>query len=471
MTKKSPTTKKPATATPPHAVERQMVDSYLRAIALDDTAQQIADILMLVDNPLVDVQTNDAISMIFHRFYKHTNAHPALPIFTFLSMVSAWCVENKATCKIPKTKKPTELDTWVMLLSDTGAMKSLSASIITDAMPRDLATGRPLVESNFVQPVSNGSYVQQLDDLPEHRGFWKQDEASQFIKQVDATTGALAGVNGSMLLTKDHGSIGYGTKGDAMSVDGPVLTVLMINTIKAMISAISEESMNNGMFRRFTTAWAGRDSFESGKSFADTALFDLEAIGDEILQDELAAIFTQSIEGNAYTFSLPCTRLYSSTFKTFWERQYSRFLSNHEVYFRTYMMESWRYAVFHHILHKKPGLVVDEYSLQWGLKVSMYLLNSLQQFINAQANRAEVPNVKQKIDKFMDFIRANEGKPYFGMREISRKFTMKKEEIFGMLRSIKVHDPKFKTSLFELLKEADATPAKCPRGNKKRSNT
>lgn len=131
------------------------------------------------------------------------------------------------------------------------------------------------------------------------------------------------------------------------------------------------------------------------------------------------------------------------------------------------MMESWRYAVFHHILHKKPGLVVDEYSLQWGLKVSMYLLNSLQQFINAQANRAEVPNVKQKIDKFMDFIRANEGKPYFGMREISRKFTMKKEEIFGMLRSIKVHDPKFKTSLFELLKEADATPAKCPRSNKK----
>lgn len=467
MTKKAPTQKPPATAAAPHVVERQMVDSYLRAIALNDTAEEVADILMLVDNPLVDVQTNDAISMIFHRFYKHTPAHPALPIFTFLSMLSAWCVKSKATCQIPMMDTPAELDTWVMLLSDTGAMKSLSAAIITRAMPLNPITGRPLIESNFVLPVSNGSYVQQLADLPDHRGFWKQDEASQFIKLVDATTGPLAGVNGSMLITKDHGNIGYGTKDNPASVDGPVLTVLMINTIKAMIGAISEESMNNGMFRRFTTAWAGRDSFDGSKPFAETALINMKAVNDDVLQGELAAIFTQSIEGNAYTFSHPCTRLYTSTFKTFWERQYSRFLSNHEVYFRTYMMESWRYAVFHHILHKKPGLVVDEYSLQWGLKVSMYLLNSLQQFINAQANRAEVPNVKQKIDKFMDFIRANEGKPYFGMREISRKFTMKKEEIFGMLRSIKVHDPKFKTSLFELLKEADATPAKCPRGNKK----
>lgn len=438
----------------PHVIERQMVDSYIKSIALNDTAQQVADIMLLVDNPFVDVKTNDAISLIFHRFYKHTNSHPALPIFTFLAMISAWCVENRATCQIPLTKKPTELDTWVLLLADTGATKSLSASIISDAMPKNLETGRPLVESNFVMPASNASFVQQLVDLPNHRGYWKQDESSQFIKQIDQNTGALAGINGTMLMTKDHGTIGYGTKANNLSIEGPVLTVLMINTINSMISAMSEESMQNGMFRRFTTAWAGKDTFDTAREFGDIALYDIKEMADSILEDELAAIFGQDIADKNYTFSPACERLYKSTFKTFWERQYQRFLSEHEVYYRTYMMEAWRYAVFHHVLHKKPGSIVDEYSLQWGLKVSMFLLNSLQHYIDRKSNRAEVPAVKEKIEKFMDFIRENEHKDHFGMRAVCRKFTMSKAEVFSMLATIKIHNPKFKTALFEELKKS-----------------
>jgi len=436
-----------------HIIERQMVEKYLRSIALDDCAQQVADIMLLVDSPFIDSRNNDAISLIFHRFYKHTNTHPALPIFTFLSILSAWCVERRTTCLIPLTKKPSELDTWVMLLADTGATKSLSAKIISDALPINPETGEAIIESNFIQPVSNASYVQQLADLPDHRGYWKQDEASQFIKQIDQNTGPLAGVNGSMLMTKDHGSIGYGVKNNKMTVENPVLTVLMINTIKLMVKAMSDDSMNNGIFRRFCVAYAGRDSFDCPRQFADTALFNIEELADKPLEDEFASIFCQDVQDKNFTFTPACERLYKSTFKTFWERQYQKFLSDHEVYFRTYMMESWRYAVFHHLMHKKPGSVVDEFSLQWGLKVSMFLLNSLQQFIDKKANRAEVPLVKERIEKFMDFIKENEGKGHFGMRAVCRRFTMTRAEVLSMLESIKVHTPKFKTSLFEELKK------------------
>lgn len=442
-----------AVVTAQHIIERQMVDKYLKSIALDDVAQQVADIMLLVDNPFIDVKTNDAISLIFHRFYKNTNTHPALPIFTFLSMVSAWCVQNKTACKIPLTKKPTELDTWVMLLSDTGAAKSLSAAIISDALPKCPETGQPIVKPNFIQPASNASFVQQLDELPNHRGYWKQDEASQFIKQIDQIAGPLAGVNQTMLMTKDHGSIDRATKKDGKKqINGPVLTVLMINTIKAMVKAMSEDSMDNGTLRRFTIAWAGCEDFEAQKDFADTALFDLGAIGDTHLEDALEAVFLQDIEDKIYSYSAACTSLYKATFKMFWERQYKRFMSDHEVYFRTYMMESWKYAVFYHIIHKKPGFVVDEYSLQWGLKVSMFLLNSLQQFISKKANRAEVPFVKEKIDKFRDFIKESEGKEFFGIRAVCRRFTMSRDDVMSMLASIKVHDPKFKTALYDDLK-------------------
>lgn len=446
--------KKKDTPPQPHIVERQMVEAYLRSIALNDSAQQVADIMLLVESPFIDSKSNDAISMLFHRFYKHTNTHPALPIFTFLSILSAWCVERRATCMIPLTKAPSELDTWVMLLADTGATKSLSASIISGALPTDPESDRPVVEPNFILPVSNASFVQQLAELPEHRGYWRQDEASQFIKLIDQNTGPLAGVNGTMLMTKDHGSIGYAVKGNKMTIEGPVLTVLMINTIKAMCGALSEESIHNGIFRRFCVAYAGRDSFTSAKPFAETALFNIKELADQPLEDELAAIFCQDILDKNFTFSPACERLYKSTFKTFWERQYAKFLGDHEVYFRTYMMESWRYAVFHHLLHKRPGTKVGELSLQWGLKVSMFLLNSLQQFIDKKANRAEVPFVKEKIDKFMDFIKENEGKDHFGMRAVCRRFTMTRAEVLSMLASIKTHAPKFKTALFEELKKA-----------------
>jgi len=438
-----------------NVLEKKMVDQYLKSIALNNEAQSVADIMLIVDNPFVDTKKNDAISDIFHRFFKNTDTHPALPLFSYFSMLSAWCVQSKAVFTIPNaTKRSYELDTWVLLLSETGASKSLASNIIDDAMPQDIETGTPLIQPNFVQPASNASLVEQMEQLPNHRGFWRQDEASQFIKQIDNIAGPLASMKQSLMIIKDHGNLDYATKsGGKKRIRNPVLTVFMINTIKAMQKAMSDDSMYDGTFRRFTVAMAKKTADDlQGKKFEDTGLYDIDAITDGGLESSLDNIFSQQIEGNVYTFTPACKTLYMTTFNVFWVRQYQRFMSEQKSYYRTYMMEAWRYAVFHHLTHKKSGTIVDELSLQWGLKVSMYLLNSLQQFISSKVDIKTVEPEKQFIKKLSDFIKENENKTGFGIRAVCRKFSMNKDTIMSNLLALRTHDKKFKTALFEDLK-------------------
>ncbi|HBI02084.1 MAG TPA: hypothetical protein DDY18_10745, partial [Flavobacterium sp.] len=417
----------------PSATERKMIEKYIRSFALNNEAQQIADILMLVDNPFIDRTDNDLISLIFHRFYKHTDIHAALPLFTYFSYLSAWCVINNVNYKVPLTSKSYELDTWVCLLAESGASKSLSESILSSSLPTNPETNERIIKSDIAMPASNASLVTQIAELKNNRGYWKQDEASQFMKQVDQNTGPLASIKQTLLLVKDHSNLTYATKSDGKTtIEKPVLTVLFINTIKAMKAAFSEESMIDGTFRRFTIAMAKKsENYYGAKEFSDTALYCLDEINDEILNNAMIEVFSQNIEDTSFTFTNACTKLYKQTWKIFWEKQYIKFLSENEAYFRTYMMEAWKYAIFHHLTHKKSGTIVDEYSLQWGLKVSMYLLNSLQEFIKSNVTKPDVDNETSRIKSIMGFIKENEDKQGFGIRSLCRKFHLKKDEVMS----------------------------------------
>jgi len=428
------------------AREDKMITQYLNSLVFNDQGRDVGDILTLVDNPFIDSPTNDVVSLLFCRFFENTDAHPGLAIFSFLSMLSAWCVQNKATCLVPMTSTPAELAVWLMLLAGTGENKSLTTRILSNSLPKNLATGRPIVESNFIQPVSNKSLFEQIRDLPDHRGFWKQDEGGQFIRQLDNLNGPHAQTKQSLLLLKDNDPVPYAVGGRKEVVENAVLVVLMINTMESMVGAVSPASMYDGMFRRFTVASAVREENDGGIEFEKAALYNLLTVNDNALSKEMEAVFSQPIQNAAFTFSPPCVSLYQKTFEVFWTRQFKRFLLGQKTYFRTYMMESWKYAVFHHIIHKKQGHVVDEYSLQWGLKVSMYMLNSLQTFIAKQTKTTDVVRQKDFLESFQNFIKVNEDKPGL-MRAVCRKFNMKTETVCGNLAALKELNPKFQTKL------------------------
>lgn len=428
-----------------------LTESYLNSIIFNDEPSNIQDILPLINNPFVNRKTNDALSMLFHRFSKNTDIPLGIPVFSFFSYISAYCLFSKATMKIPKMSSKTELDTWVMLLAPSGASKTLSNKIISDLIPLDY-DGNKVISPNIAKPAGPVGMIKQLDEITDKRGFWIEDEAAQMFKGIEQTSGPMSEMRDYLLKLKEGQKIERLTGKGNIVVEGFRMTQLFINTIDSMANTLSEQSMNDGLFRRYTVAIATKDD---DRPMVNFALYDLEKIIDDTLEDAFNALFSQNIFENSYTFEEGSAAVYDECFSWFWNRQYSKFMSNDENKYRTYMMESWKYAVFNHILHKRPGTVVSCEDLQYGLKVSMYLLNSLQHFVKFRARTLELklPVKKDRIEQIMDFIRANENSKDFGNRIVQRKFNIKKDELILILNSIRIHKPEFKTKLFSILEK------------------
>jgi hypothetical protein len=343
-----------------------------------------------------------------------------------------------------------ELDTWVMALAPSGSAKTMSMGEIIDLIPINPDTNQPVIAPNFDRPNGPAAMVQQLQKLPDGRGFWFQDEASQMFRLVEQPGHPMSEIKEFLLKMKDHKQITRITKDEVIKTDPIVMTQFFINTIDAMAKAISEESVKDGTLRRYQFALANRDE----RKFESFGLYDLDKIGDEILHEAIIKLFSQDIKENVYRFNDECYEMYMMAFEMFWVKQYSKFMEGSESLYRTYMMEAWKYAIFHHLIHRKPGTEIDEYSLQWGLKVSMYLLNSLQNFLmyRLNATKEDIENQTDLVTKVKAFIIEHEGKPGFAPRSVYRKFTIKKEDLVSILRALRNQDKKFKSSLYEKLK-------------------
>lgn len=428
----------------------ELIRSFQDSIIFNNTAEPISNILSIIDSPFLDRKGNDILSILFHRFYINTDIPIALPVFGFLSLLSAFCVKNFTTIVIPFSAKKTELATWIMCLAPTGSSKTLASEIIEKMVPE--IAGEKAIEQNFFKPNGPAAFVQNLSELPNGRGFWKQDEASQTFKVMEQIGHPMAEVKEYLLLMKDNKPIMRQNAQKKIQSDPVVMTQLFINTIDSMARNISDESMSDGLIRRYQFAMAKTDD----RKGTDYPLYRLDRIvEDQIVLDEMRNIFTQDVFEKHYIFNEKCSVLFNEMYEVFWKKQYEKWMFGADNIYRTYLMEAWKYAAFHHIIHKKEGYIVDADSMEWALKVVMFLLNSFQNFIAFRASKGKsaqgVSVEENKIEKFMNFIKENENKIGFGIRGFCRKFHVKKEEAFRMLKAIKVHNPKFRTKLFELI--------------------
>lgn len=430
---------------------KKLIDNFINSIIFSDEPENNDGIQGIIENPFYNKKGIDSLSLIYQRFYKYTDIPLALPVFGFYSIVSAWCVFSKATYAIPRSKKARELATWVMALAPSGSGKSLAMKNLLEMLPTDYETGKPVVEPNFRKADGPKAWIEQLADLPDGRGFWFQDEASQMFKLIEQQNSPLSEVREILLLIKDNEKVSRINSKENISADKTIMTQFFINTIDSMAKVISADSLKDGLLRRYQFAYGEKDIERPMTNFN---LYELDKLNDDILGSELIDLFNQDINNNHYTFSIECDAMYDKTTTSVWKRQYKKFMSDDEGTFRTYMLESFKYAVFHHIINKKEGTVIDGYSMQYGIKVSIFLLNSLQKFIKYRAfEKAEKNIITQKniFEKVIDYILQNENKKGFGIRAVQRKFNIKKQDLIDILKAIKLHNKDFKTKLFDKL--------------------
>lgn len=428
-----------------------LTNNFIDSVIFNNEGKPVTDIINLIDSPFIDRKDNDVLSQLFHKFYVSTDIPIGLPIFSFLGLLSALCVKNKTKYLIPYTQKPSELATWVMCLAPSGSSKTMAMDKILDLIPT--IDGKKIIENNFEEANGPAAFVQSLSDLPEGRGFWLQDEASQMFKAMETPGNPMAEIRKSLLKIKDHKEITWKNKKETIKTNKIVITQLFINTIDSMARAISDESMKDGIIRRYTIADC-QNQDDINRHFTDRPLYDFSNF-DENLTNAISDVLSQELDEKTFRFKNTCTHLYNKMFKVFWDRQYSKFMSGSENIYRTYMMEAWKYAVFHHILHKREGNIVDEKSMEWALKVVMFFLNSFQSFIKYRAlnGKSEISKAVEtnRLTKMIEFIKENENKKGFGIRAFSRKFHLKKDEALRTLKSIKTHHKDLKSKIFELI--------------------
>ena len=106
--------------------------TYLNNKALDIVNEEdLFEIMSLIPQPFITEENKnvDVLSLIYNNFLENTEIPLTLPIFSFLSFLSAFCVKNEITYTIPLSDEKSPLDTWITILAPSGSAKSRSAGI------------------------------------------------------------------------------------------------------------------------------------------------------------------------------------------------------------------------------------------------------------------------------------------------------------------------------------------------------
>lgn len=429
----------------------EMEKEYIYNKALDVINEEnIFEIMSLIPKPFVtkaEASEADILSSIYDAFLTHTEVPTALPIFGFLSFVSAYCVKNNITYKIPFDPKVRTLDTWTTVLAPSGSSKTLSISQIQNLIPTDV-NGEKIITNNFKKANGPAKFIEELADLPttpdgkSQYGFWIQDEVAQMFKQVEREGTPLSEIKEYLLEAYDHKSLERKNKQSTIKTKEIILTTLFINTFDSYVSNISLESLSDGLMRRFNLVYSEKDE----RDFTDYSFYKMANLIED-LADKFYTFFDSIESDQQFTFSKDCVELYQKYFKIYWHKKYKNVLAGRENFYRTYMMESFKFAIFYHFILGKKGTEIDSECLMYGMKISLLFADSVKKFFDAKltAPSAKVFKAKSDLDKFIAYLNDNLD---IKMRDFTRKFTIKKADALIILRAIKnsgkiTHHPLF----------------------------
>lgn len=426
------------------------IDKFTETILTPDVNTAV-DLMTFVESPFADYKQADIVSKLFHSYMKASKNAPAIPIFYFFGMMSHWNALNQAQVYLPNAFAPSLLNTWVIALAPSGRGKTKNISILKKIAEK--ANGDILMD-NMSAPASKAAALEQLAE--NSKRFWWQDEASEFWRQAEDASNPLSTVKDILLKAKGGEKITHYTKTDGETIiEGANVSVLFTNTIAIMKKVISDDSFESGLLRRFSVVVADQFGVNESEYNNDQVFLRPDLIYD------FEEIFKQKITNNIYTISDEAKITYERAGKYLREiifREMQGTDNPDEVFFSNYLIESHKYAVFHHQFHKKQGTEIDSASIQFGLKVTVFLLKSYLRFkfirnVKLQNNLKKMDaKYEEKLMKIKNFISENEKKLGFGNRAVQRKFLMRKEELILILQDIKTKYPKFKTELYELMK-------------------
>lgn len=426
------------------------------------------DVLPIIPNPhnLGISKDIDPLSLIYSNFVSETDIPPALPVFSFLSYLSAFSVNNNIMYKHP-TSPADYLNTWTLILAPSGAAKTLSSSIIEKAIPKDIEE-KPMIRTNFEGADGSAAFISELSKAekkidnfgkPIQPIFWIEDEYSQFMKKL-MPGGSMVETRKTMLKIHDNDKARRVTKNDIIETESIVMSGLFLNTIDSFARNFDQESINDGLGRRHNFVYAERDD---NKVIPTWTIENIIESLKEGLDDFFSTVETNVI----YTFSPECRKIYDH-FYVVYKDKFDKILGEETngTFFRTYFMLSWKYSAIYHILLKEPGTEVQAKTFDYGIKVSLMFLSSIKRFLDykidlksgAKEVRREYLNKRAEketsnIEKYKDFLLNN---AEITLRDFNRKYNLKKADSLKIIKTIRENKLIKYHPLFDVLAKEEA---------------
>lgn len=420
------------------------------------------DVLPIIPQPhiLRSTKNTDPLSVIFSKFVSETDIPPALPVFSFLSYLSAFCVNNNIMYKHP-TSPADYLNTWTLILAPSGAAKTLSSTIIEKSIPKNI-DDEPTIKPNFESADGSAAFIAELAKAKktvDNFGktiqpiFWIEDEYSQFMKKL-MPNGSMTETRKTMLKIHDNDKAKRVTKNETIETESLVMSALFLNTIDSFARNFDEESINDGLGRRHNFIYAERN-----EKVIQT--YDIEKI-IKTLKPILDDFFSKINTNVVYTYSKECREIYDHFYLVYKEKfDHILGLETNGTFFRTYFMLSWKYAAIYHILTNEKGKEIQAKSFDYGIKVSLMFLSSIKRFLDykvdlksgAHQARKEYLNKRAEkeinnLDKYKDYLLDN---PEVTLRDFNRKYNMKKADSLKIIKTIRENKLIKYHPLFEVL--------------------
>jgi hypothetical protein len=401
----------------------------------------IMDIFSFIDNPFLYNKKNSILSLIFHKYFKHSDIPVSIPIFAFFVCISSILTRKGCRFSVPEASiNGNTLDLWILLLADSGCSKTYASNKIIQLFPE--GTLSPQIQ-NIVSEKALCLEMKRISS-----GLWVQDEGLKFLLSIENKNSPLQAVKPLLLELKTSGKY---TRIHSKAEESIVLidnaySLLFLGTCREFdLNKKMLKSTYDGLFRRFQFV-DGSDKL--GRKMEDYPLYRFPIEQTKHLEQRIKAVLDQEFFPN-YEFKKEAIDLYETTFKALFQREekiYVKYGVDEGIY-RTYMMEAFKFAVIDHITNLKPGHIVDEHSLQTGLQIVVYLLNCYIHLLNERkTNIFNIPNSEttnstqlqvnikeKKLNRIIDYLQQN---PTEKSRTICRLYGIKKEDLLKIKQHV-----------------------------------
>lgn len=280
-------------------------------------------------------------------FREKTDIPLEIPFFTLLHWLSAILLSKGVTIKLgTQTINP---DLWSIILADSGAGKTFTASTIANF------TEQP---DTFPEPVGGAAFMQNLQD--HNRSLWLRDEFGKFLKSLEVNNN-MAEIKDYLLRVKDGKSITRSTKKDCIVVDDPALTILGLSVFETFKNEVSTDSMIDGFAQRFSLIIAREDQ---DRKFGSVALYRF----DDADRDEIRSAWADTLDNikhSEYIIDEYSESAFIQSFKAMLPDSENVPVS----FFRRIMFRAFPYALLYHILLGKTSQHIDKADIGWSARV------------------------------------------------------------------------------------------------------